>query len=170
MPERKQESASGVKLVCKNRRAIHDYFISDRIEAGLVLLGSEVKSLRDGRASLGDAYAEVRGGEAYLVRCHIAEYPWANQFNHEPLRERKLLLHRSELRRLAVKLNERGFTLVPLALYFKHGRVKVELGLAKGKRLYDKREALRRRDLDRAEEASARRQAPKNPTTRSTQK
>jgi SsrA-binding protein len=138
------------KIICRNKRAFRDYFITDRVEAGLVLVGSEVKSLRDGRASLGEAcYAEVRDGEMFLVGCHIAEYPWANQLNHEPLRTRKLLLRRSEIRKLAVKLVERGFTLVPLELYFRRGRVKVELGLAKGKRQYDKRDAVRKRDLER---------------------
>ncbi len=148
-----REKAEGHQLICKNRRARRDYTIIDTYEAGLVLLGSEVKSLREGRASLGDAYAEVREGELILVGCHIAEYPWANQFNHEPLRERKLLLHRAEIRRLTVKLKERGFTLVPLELYFKNGTAKVELGLAKGKRLVDKRETVKRRDLDRDQEA-----------------
>jgi SsrA-binding protein len=146
----------GTKLICKNRRAFHDYHISDRYEAGLALVGSEVKSLRAGLASLGDAYAEVRDGELFLVGCHIGEYPWANQFNHEPRRERKLLMHKAEIRKLAVKLLERGFTLVPLQLYFKAGRAKVELGLAKGKHQYDKREAVRRRDLERERESEAR--------------
>ena len=148
-------STEGHKIICKNRRAYHDYFILDTFEAGIVLLGSETKSLREGRASLGDAYAEVRGVEIFLVGCHIAEYPWANQFNHEPLRVRKLLMHRAEIKRLTVKLDERGFTLVPLQLYFVRGRVKVQLGLAKGKKLYDKREAVRQRDLDREQEAEA---------------
>lgn len=150
-----QESskAAGVKLVCKNRRALHDYEISDRFEAGLVLLGSEVKSLREGGASLSDAYAEIRDGELFLVGCHIAEYPWANRFNHQPRRDRKLLMHGAEIRRLAVKLAERGYTLIPLQLYFKEGRAKVELGLARGKRQFDKRETARRRELEREAEA-----------------
>jgi len=149
------EPTDGRKIICKNRRAYRDYFIVDTFEAGIVLLGSETKSLREGRASLGDAYAEVRGAEIFLVGCHIAEYPWANQFNHAPLRVRKLLMHRAEIKRLTVKLDERGFTLVPLQLYFVRGRVKVQLGLAKGKKLYDKREAVRQRDLDREQEAEA---------------
>jgi SsrA-binding protein len=152
---RTSEPTDGRKIICKNRRAYHDYFILDTFEAGIVLLGSETKSLREGRASLGDAHAEVRGEELFLVGCHIAEYPWANQFNHEPLRVRKLLMHRAEIKRLTVKLDERGFTLVPLQLYFVRGRVKVQLGLAKGKKLYDKREAVRQRDLDREQEAEA---------------
>lgn len=146
-------AADGRKIICKNRRALRDYFISETFEAGLVLLGSEVKSLRDGRANLGDAYAEVRNGELIMVGCHISEYPWANQFNHDPLRERKLLMHRAEIKRVSVKLAERGYTLVPLQLYFRDGKAKVELGLAKGKRQIDKREAVRQRDLDREQEA-----------------
>jgi len=145
-----QGKQSDRKTICRNKRAFRDYFISDRVEAGLVLVGSEVKSLREGRASLGEAcYAEVRDGEMFLVGCHIAEYPWANLFNHDPLRTRKLLLRRSEIRKLSVKLVERGFTLVPLELYFRRGKVKVELGLAKGKRQYDKRDSVRKRDLER---------------------
>ena len=158
---KKQQSGkapSDRKIICRNKRAFRDYYITDRVEAGLVLLGSEVKSLREGRASLGEGcYAETRGGEMFLVGCHIAEYPWANQFNHEPLRERKLLLHGREIRKLTVKLVERGFTLVPLQLYFRRGRVKIELGLAKGKRQYDKRASVKDRDLDRDLEAEARR-------------
>lgn len=150
------DKKADIKVVCNNRRAYRDYFILDTMEAGMVLLGSEVKSLRDGRASMGDAYADVRGSELVLVGCHISEYPWANQFNHEPLRERRLLMHRREIRRLGVKLNERGFTLVPLRLYFKDGKAKVELGLAKGKRKYDKREAVRDRDLTREQAAELR--------------
>ena len=154
----KGQPGSDRKIICRNKRAFHDYFITDRVEAGLVLVGSEVKSLREGRASLGEgSYAETRGGEMFLVGCHIAEYPWANQFNHEPLRERKLLLHGREIRRLSVKLVERGFTLVPLSLYFRRGKVKIELGLAKGKRQYDKRAALKDRDLDRELQAEIRR-------------
>ena len=155
MAKQKQPPPPGHKLVCSNKRAYRDYFISDRMEAGMVLLGSEVKSLREGRVNLGDCYAEARAGELILVGCHISEYPWANQFNHEPLRERKLLMHKAEIRRLTVKLNERGFTLIPLQIYFKHSKVKIELGLAKGKRQYDKREAVRQRDLDRDQDVEA---------------
>jgi SsrA-binding protein len=152
MPARSKKKSpppDGHKLVCRNKRAYRDYFISETFEAGMVLLGSEVKSLREGRASMGDAYATVREGELFLVGCHIAEYPWANQFNHEPLRERKLLMHRREIRRLGTKVRERGFTLVPLQIYFLKGKAKVQLGLAKGKRMYDKREAVRDRDVER---------------------
>jgi SsrA-binding protein len=147
MARKKAPLAPGIKIVAKNKRAYRDYTITDTYEAGLVLLGSEVKSLREGRASMSsDAYAEVRQGELFLVGCHIAEYSWANQFNHAPLRDRKLLMHKAEIRKVAVKLVERGFTLVPLSLYFKHGRAKVELGLAKGKRQVDKRATVRQRD------------------------
>jgi SsrA-binding protein len=145
----KDDDVPGRKVVCKNRRAWRDYFISETFEAGLVLLGSEVKSLRESRVSLGDSYADVRGGELFLVGCHISEYPWANQFNHTPMRERKLLMHSREIRRLGIKTNERGYTLIPLLIYFYNGRAKVELGLAKGKRKYDKRDAVRERDMTR---------------------
>jgi SsrA-binding protein len=150
MARRKEKPVPGRKLICKNRRAFRDYYVLSRYEAGMALVGSEVKSLRDGRASLGsDAYAEVKDSELFLVGCHIAEYPGANQFNHEPLRVRKLLMHKAEIRKLAIKLLERGYTLVPLQLYFAKGRAKVELGLAKGKRQYDKRAAVRQRDQAR---------------------
>ena len=148
---------SGRKIIARNKRAFRDYFITDRHEAGLVLQGSEVKSLRDGRANLADAYAELAGGEAFLVNSFISEYQQASYQNHEPRRRRKLLLKKDEIRRLAIKLNERGFTLVALELYFVRGRVKVELGLAKGKRQYDKRDALRKRDEERDQEVALRR-------------
>jgi len=137
------------KVITRNRRAFHDYHITDRFEAGLVLHGSEVKSLRDGRVNINDAYGEIREGELYLVAANISEYPQATRDNHEPRRTRKLLMHKAQIRRLAVKLNERGFALVPLELYFVHGRAKIELGLGKGKRQYDKREAVRQRDMSR---------------------
>jgi len=143
----------GRKLVATNRRARFDYEILDRVEAGLVLLGPEVKSLRSGRASVNEAYAIVRGGEAWLVNAHIPPYEQAGRENPDPRRERKLLLHRREIGRLAGQLAERGLTLVPLALYFREGRVKCELALARGKRRYDKRQAIRqreeRREVDR---------------------
>ena len=137
------------KTICRNKRAFHDYHIEAKHEAGLVLLGSEVKSLREGAAHLSDAYAEIREGELYLVNAHIAPYRYAHQFNHDPRRLRKLLMHAHEIRRLGVKIIERGFTLIPLELYFSQGKAKVELGLAKGKRQHDKREAVRQRDLRR---------------------
>jgi SsrA-binding protein len=138
-----------VGLVASNRRALHDYEILEKVEAGLVLLGPEVKSLREGRANLSDSYAVLRRGEAYLVNAHVSPYAQASRENPDPRRERKLLLNRSEIRRLAGKVAERGLTIVPLSLYFKNGRAKVELGLARGKRVYDKRQTLKRREQER---------------------
>ncbi len=144
----------GEKLIVDNRRARHDYHLLERVEAGLVLTGTEVKSLRDGRASLQQAYADVRGGEAWLVGAHISVYEQGNVANHDPDRDRKLLLHRGELESLAGKVRERGLTLVPTRLYFRGGRAKVELALARGKELRDKRRDLMKReaqrDMDRA--------------------
>ena len=142
------------KVITVNRRARHDYFIDETFEAGMVLTGSEVKSLRDGRANLKDSYARIAKGEAFLVNAHISPYPAANQFNHEPTRTRKLLLHKREIRRLSGRVSERGLTLIPLRLYFKDGRVKAELGLARGKKLYDKRETMRKRAVQREVERS----------------
>jgi SsrA-binding protein len=142
------------KTVCVNRKARHDYFIEETYEAGLVLTGSEVKSLREGRANLKDSYARFIRGEAFLVNSHISPYPASHQFNHEPTRSRKLLLHKHELERLTGKVQEKGLTLIPLKLYFKNGRAKVELGLARGKKLYDKREVLKRKDARREVERS----------------
>ena len=149
--------AAGRKLITQNRRARHDYEILDTIEAGLVLLGPEVKSLREGRANLSDAYAAIRGSEAWLVNAHISPYAQAARENPDPRRERKLLLHRREIARLAGQVSERGLTLVPLSMYFKAGRAKVELGLARGKRSYDKRETIRRREQEREIERAMRR-------------
>ena len=142
------------KIVCVNRKARHDYFIEATYEAGLVLKGSEVKSLRDGKATLKDSYARIVRGEAFLLNTHINPYSAANQFNHEPTRTRKLLLHKQEIRRLTGKVKERGLTLIALRLYFKNGKAKVELGLARGKKLYDKRETLRKKDAQREVERS----------------
>jgi SsrA-binding protein len=150
----KQSTAAGEKIICVNRQARHNYFIDEIYEAGLVLVGSEVKSLRDGKANLTDSYARVQKGEAFLVNTHISPYAGANQFNHEPTRTRKLLLHQREIERLTGKTKERGFTLIPLKLYFKNGRAKVELGLARGKKLYDKRETLKRKMAQREVERS----------------
>ena len=140
---------TGEKLIVDNRKARHDYQLLDRFEAGLVLTGTEVKSLRDGRATLQRAFADVRDGEVYLVGAHIGEYAQGNIANHDPDRDRKLLLHRREIDSLAGKVRERGFTLVPTRLYFKDGRVKVELALARGKELHDKRRDIARREADR---------------------
>ena len=149
-------SGDGVKVVCTNRRARFLYHIEDRREAGLVLTGSEVKSLRDGRADLSDSYATFEGEELWLVGAHIAEYANAGYQNHEPKRRRKLLMHARELHRLRVKLRERGYTLVPLRLYFKGGWAKAELGLSRGKRKVDRREAVRERDAARDSRREAR--------------
>lgn len=144
----------GARVLVRNRRALHDYEIEEAIEAGIVLVGSEVKSLREAHGNLNDAYAEIRNEEVWLYNATIQEYPWANQFNHEPTRPRKLLLHKREIRRLAIKTQQRGFTLIPLAIYLNEGKIKVELGLAEGKKQYEKREATReaeaQRDIDRA--------------------
>ena len=144
-----REKSPGEKNVCLNRQARFNYFIDETYEAGLVLVGSEVKSLRDGKANLKDSYARIRKGEAFLINAHVSAYPGANQFNHDPTRARKLLLHQREIERLTGKTKERGFTLIPLRLYFKNGKAKVELGLARGKKLYDKRETLRRKVAER---------------------
>jgi SsrA-binding protein len=140
---------TGTKLITDNRRARHDFELLDRFEAGLVLTGTEVKSLRDGRATLGQAYAELRDGEAWLVNASISTYDQGNIANHDPDRPRKLLLHRRELESLIGKVRERGLTLVPTRLYFKDGRVKVELALARGKEGRDKRRDLAKREADR---------------------
>lgn len=139
----------GIKIICENRKARHDYVIEDVLEAGLALKGSEVKSLRAGRANLKDSYADIRDHEVYLVGTHISPYDPASHLNHDPERERKLLLHKKEIGRLVGKVNERGLTLIPLKMYFKRGKAKVELALAKGKRSYDKRETIKRKEAQR---------------------
>ena len=141
--------AKGEKLIADNRRARHDYNLLDRYEAGVVLTGTEVKSLREGKTSLQQAFADVREGEAWLLGVHIAEYGQGNRANHDPDRPRKLLLHRREIDRLAGKLREKGFTLVPLSLYEKKGRVKAELALVHGKQQWDKREDSKKRESQR---------------------
>ena len=130
MAQSKTKKTPGPKAIAVNRRARHDFFIDESFEAGIVLVGSEVKSLRDGRANLTDSYARISNGELLLVNTHISHYPAANMFNHEPTRPRKLLMHRREIDRLTGKIKERGLTLIPLKLYFKEGKAKVELGLA----------------------------------------
>lgn len=143
-----------IKIIANNRKARHDYHIDDTIEAGMVLTGSEIKSIRAGQINLRDSFATIRNGEAWLMNAHISPYKQASRQNHEPKRERKLLLHRREIDRLTGKLQEKGLTLVPLKVYLKNGRAKVELGLARGKKTYDKRQTLRERDdrrqMDRA--------------------
>ena len=138
-----------IKIIAENRKARRDYFIVAEYEAGLVLKGTEVKSLRQGRANLKDSYARIKNGEVFIYQLHIAPYPFAFYDNHDPLRPRKLLLHKHEIKRLYGKVNEKGLSLVTLRLYFKGGKVKILLALAKGKRKYDKREAIKRRDEQR---------------------
>ena len=142
--------SEGLKVVCQNRKAWHEYIIEDRYEAGIVLLGPEVKSIRDGRVNLKDGYVDIRNEEAWLHNVHISPYPFAsNRDRIDPVRTRKLLLNKREIAKLAGKVLERGFTLIPLRIYFKGGRAKVEIALAKGKKLYDKRESLKRKTMDR---------------------
>ena len=139
-----------MKTVAVNKTVSHDYLVLETFEAGMALVGSEVKSVRAGRVSLKESYAEVRDGEVFLVKCHISPYEAANIYNHDPLRERKLLLHRREIRRLAGKVQERGLTLVPTKVFLgDRGKVKLELALARGKREHEKREAIKKRDTDR---------------------
>jgi len=147
--EKGSAKAEGIRPVATNRKAFHDYFIEDRTEAGLVLTGTEVKSLREGRAQLKDSYVQFRSGEAFLVGAHISPYGAGSWTNHLPERDRKLLLHRRELDRWAGAVATRGVSCVPLALYFKGSRVKAEIALVKGKKLHDKRDAIREKDLRR---------------------
>ncbi len=147
----------GTKIVARNKRARHDYTIEDVVEAGLVLTGTEVKSLRAGRASLTDGFGLITDSEAWLHGVHIPEYTQGTWTNHEPRRTRKLLLHRKEIERLARSTQERGLTLVPLSLYFKDGKAKIELGLGRGKRSYDKRQDLAKRDAAREVDRELRR-------------
>jgi SsrA-binding protein len=155
--------AERVKVVASNRRARRNYTVVETIEAGLALVGSEVKSLREGRLDLKDSYALVRDGEVYLVGTYIAPYEFAREGGHEPERDRKLLLHRREIDRIGGQIAEKGLTLVPLQVYFKDGKAKVELGLAKGKTSYDKRETLKERDHEREmERAAARARKPRS--------
>jgi SsrA-binding protein len=158
MTKNSKAQEGGLKLVCQNKKAYHDYEILDTMESGMVLVGSEVKSLRDGRANLKDSYARVKNGEVFLYGLHISPYMNSSYNNHEPERVRKLLLHDYEIKRLYVKTQERGLSLIPLKVYFKNGRVKAMLGLAQGKKLYDKRESLKRkegaREMDRLRKRS----------------
>jgi len=152
-------STEAVKVIASNRRARHDYEILDTYEAGLVLLGSEVKSLREGKAHLKDSFAHIRDSEAFLVGAYIGPYAFARDGGHEPERSRKLLLSRRQIDRLGAEVAEKGLTLVPLRLYFKEGKAKVELGLARGKRTIDKRETTKRRDQEREMERAFRRRS-----------
>lgn len=137
------------KLIASNKKAFHDYHVLDKLEAGLELTGTEVKSLRDGQANLKDSYVTFKNGEAYLFGAHISPYTHGNRENHDPERTRKLLLHRREIEKLHVQVTEKGLTVVPLRLYFKGSRVKAEIGVVRGKKLYDKRETEKRREAER---------------------
>jgi SsrA-binding protein len=151
------KSESGEKLIASNRKAFHDYFVLQKMEAGIALTGTEVKSLREARVNLKDSYVDIRGGEAYLVGAHISPYSHGNRENHDPERKRKLLLHRREIDKLEGQVVEKGLTIVPLRLYFKGGRIKAEIAVVRGKKLFDKRESEKRRELDREAEAAMKR-------------
>ena len=138
-----------MKVVCQNRKALHDYSIEDTLEAGIALSGTEVKSLREGKANLKDSYVLVKGGEVFLLNCHISPYSHGNIMNHDPVRTRKLLLHRKEIDRMSGKAAAKGYTLIPLKIYFKASFAKVEIGLAKGKRLFEKRDTIKEREAKR---------------------
>jgi SsrA-binding protein len=139
-----------MKIIATNKAAFHNYEILENYEAGISLLGSEVKSIRDGKISLKDSYADIKGNEVFLINCHISPYEAANRFNHAPLRERKLLLHRQEIKRLTGKIRERGFTLVPIKVLMNDkGKVKMEIALARGKKTYQKKETIKERDRNR---------------------
>jgi SsrA-binding protein len=154
MTKTTSDKSGGIKLICQNRKAFHDYEIVETLEDGMVLVGTEVKSLREGRANLKDSYARIKRSEVFLYDLHISPYSHASHDNHDPERVRKLLLHRQEIKRLLGKTQEKGFSLIPLKIYFKEGKAKVEIALARGKKAYDKRESLKRkegeRELDRA--------------------
>jgi SsrA-binding protein len=144
------------KLFATNKKAFHDYFILEKLEAGIVLLGTEVKSIREARINLKDSYATIKQGEAFLLNCHISPYSHGNRQNHDPTRTRKLLLHQKEIRKMIGKTQEKGLTLVPLRVYLRRGRIKVELGVARGKKLHDKRETERRKEMDQEARAAMR--------------
>lgn len=139
----------GIKIIATNKKAYHDYFIDDVFEAGMVLQGTEVKSLRLGKANLRDSFCRIRRGEIFVDNLHISPYDFGNRENHDPTRERKLLLHREQIDKITRKVDERGFSLVPTKIYFKNGKVKLEIGLAKGKKLHDKRQTLKQKEANR---------------------
>ena len=143
------DKSEDIRMVSRNRRATHDYEISERLECGVVLVGTEVKSLRAGHCNLEDAYAKIEHGELWLIGCEIPEYAMGNRLNHKPKRTRKLLLHRRELNKFAGKASERGYTLVPLGVYFKNGRAKVEIAVGRGKQVHDKRDTLKKAEAKR---------------------
>lgn len=149
-----EKITSGEKLIASNKKAYHDYFVLEKLEAGIALLGTEVKSIREGRINLKDSYAAIKDGEPVLMNCHVSPYSHGNRQNHDPVRARKLLLHRQEIRKLIGKTQEKGLTLIPLRVYLKRGRIKVELGVARGKKDYDKRETERRKEVERETRAA----------------
>ncbi|HZK84159.1 MAG TPA: SsrA-binding protein SmpB [Desulfosporosinus sp.] len=146
--------SEGIKIVSENRKAFHDYFIDDRVEAGIILTGTEIKSIRNGKVNLKDSYARIKNGEVWVYQMHISPYEQGNRYNHEPLRPRKLLLHGSEIDKLVGKIQLQGLTLLPIKLYLKNGMAKVELAVGRGKKNYDKRQVLAdregKRDIERA--------------------
>ena len=153
MAEKKDASE---KLFATNKKAFHNYFILDKLEAGIVLFGTEVKSIREARINLKDSYAMIKQGEAFLLNCHISPYSHGNRQNHDPTRVSKLLLHHKEIRKMIGKTQEKGLTLVPLRVYLRRGKIKVELGVARGKKLHDKRETERRKEMDQEARAAMR--------------
>lgn len=154
--------AENIKVITENRKARHDFHIEETYETGIVLAGTEVKSLRAGKANLKDSFARVDKGELYLFNAHISPYDQGNRFNHDPLRTRKLLMHKHEIRKLIGRVQEKGLTLVPLKMYFKNGKAKVQLALAKGKKLYDKRDDMAARDAKREMEKAFRERQKNN--------
>lgn len=146
--------SEGIKVLIKNKKAYHDYFIEENVEAGIVLAGSEVKSIRGGKANIKDAYVRVESGEAFVMGMHVSPYEKGSVYNEDPDRRRKLLLHKSEIRKLYSLVTQKGLTLVPLAVYLKKGKVKVEIGVARGKKLYDKRQSIAERDAQRNKEVA----------------
>ena len=142
-------AGESIKLVANNKKAYHDYFIEEKYECGISLAGTEVKSIRPGQVSVKEAYVEIEGGEAWIEGMNISPYDHGNLFNRDPVRKRKLLLHKTEIRKLAQAVQQDGYTIVPLSVYFKRGKVKIEIGLAKGKHSYDKRQDIRKRDITR---------------------
>ena len=151
-----QKTDDGARVVATNRKAYHDYFIEEKLEAGIVLTGTEVKSLRDGKVNLRESYASIARGEIFLHQCHISPYSHGNIANHDPVRTRKLLLHRKQIEKLLGKTQQKGLTLIPMDLYFRKGYAKLTLAVAKGRKLYDKREKLRRRTQEREAERAMR--------------
>src|SRR5262245_46950866 len=147
--KKKPDEEEGIQNICRNKRAFHDYHVTESMECGIVLTGTEVNSMRDGSSSMDDAYAKIEGSEVLLMGSDIPEYAMGNRLNHKPKRPRKLLLHKREIAKFAGKASERGFTLVPLRMYFKNGRAKVELAVARGKKHYDKRETMKKSDAQK---------------------